>query len=263
MMGKFFRVLAFLFGLVGSLLGVAAIGALWIGHARVQSFNQQVDQAIDDTFAAFEDRVSGIGEQVAKAKSTSINLDEELKELLAESEIKKAVIRVRLQKQSQTISKTLVTTDQWLATAESSILLLQRVSESADTLGFDLERPDTGGLLDKIGTVRDKVSTLTDSLDAIQNESIELDVRKNLDAIVSLSAKLVATLTDVDQRLANLGQAIDSTREANRAFFMRMERSIFLACLAGTLLVIWLLAGQIALCLVGWRGLGKTTTAVA
>ena len=71
------------------------------------------------------------------------------------------------------------------------------------------------------------------------------------------------TITDVDQRLANLGQAIDSTREANQAFFMRMERSIFLACLAGTLLVIWLLAGQIALCLVGWRGLGKTTTAVA
>ena len=260
MIGKFCRVLAFVFGLFGSLLSVVAVGGVWVGHARVQTFNQQVDQAIDQTFVAFQESVTRVGNQVADARITTIELETELKELLAEVDIKKAVVRGRLRKHSQAITRTVVRTDQWLATAESSIELLQRVSESAETLGFDLERPDTRGLLGKIGTVRQKVSTLNDSLEAIENESIAFELQKNVDAIVRLSAKLVLTLTDVDERLANLAETIERTREASHLFFVRMERSIFHVCLAVTVLVIWLLAGQVALCWVGWRGLRQKAT---
>lgn len=254
---------ALVFGVVGTIVCLVILIGIWVISARLRHVAVDLASAADDVFTSADQRLVSLDERLVTLQSTTIELDEAVKQWDGE-ELKQAVAeQFDVQGTATSISEGLQKSDQWLAATEDSVELLQRILKTAKSLGLEAGAVEDDAFLKELSTLRARVTQARSTVeDLSQRASGGIDDAhwSPSSAFSQLAARLVVTLADIDSSVETVRQKLSRAREAGTVVKSKTVRLIWIGSFAATVLMIWLLAGQIALCSVSWNAMPREST---
>jgi len=214
----------------------------------------------DRSLVAVRQRVLQTHERVADAKITAADVEKSLKDWTRRQVGERLVLKSSAAEKTQKVASTLQQADLWLEVAESSTALFGELLAVAM-----VENPRTSTSIDHLsGEITDLRKELTqarqfiDGLnERIADSSDEKSLSQRVEQAAQLAVRVVATLGSVDSRLGKLEERLSAAKERLHDLDASAQRWIFVATIGATLLVLWMMVGQAALCRLAWHGPGR------
>ena len=250
-------VMSFVFGLLGTLVCmVSAIAVLVLG-IKVSETTEQAFDVLSDALAASRSMIEGTSARIGEARLEAEDLERGLKEWSRGKATAALGNQLGLPEKSQKISAKLEIVDQWLDVAESSVTLVDKSIKVLAPLGVEADSGAASQIATEVATLRGQlqacsamITKLAEGVESGPSEPTEPDR-----PLVGLASKLVLTLTPIDEHFEAMGNRVAALEEECRTAGKSTRRTIHLVTCGLILFALWMGAGQVALCLGGWRRL--------
>jgi hypothetical protein len=243
---------------------VAGILGVWLVGSRLNGAVDNVFALIDSSLVAVRDRVIGAGERVRAAIITSEDIKQSLKKWTEKEARERLGSQLGLEEKADQLASTLQRADHWLEVSESSVELVQQTLELGRSPGAPVESQLADRLLEELVSLRVQLTQAVDSVERIRRQTAEVGERgalkEGVDQAVRLTLRVIATLGSVDSRLGAFGNRLSETQTKAEKLKAKTLRWLRIAAVGVTLLMLWMAAGQISLCIHGWRSLRQSQT---
>jgi hypothetical protein len=125
-----------------------------------------------------------------------------------------------------------------------------------------MDTTSVDGLIEEIASFRSQLAEATEFVARIHERTAEASEEKSLEErieqAVQLALRVVATLGSIDSRLEKFENRLSETQKNLQELKTKTHRWILVVTIGITLLMVWMAAGQVALCLLAWNGLRRT-----
>lgn len=246
-------ILALVFGCLGVLVCVAAIVGIWMVHGRISNATTRVFAAVDDAVGFVDERVEMTRLRIVDLKITVDELEEGLTNRLKTESIELFVQQYKVEERAGQVSDGLEQAQHWIAVAESSNELLRSILQTAAESGFDVSTGASDRLEKELQTVKKHVGIASESVERIRSWSRDVTQGESIaHEAIKWVGRLALTLTSVDESCERLRGKIDELRQSLNAKHAEIRRTIAWVAVGITFLMLWMAAGQAAMCYLGF-----------
>lgn len=248
-------------GALGILVGLAALILVWIVSARLRD---GIDVLFDQAYGSLDlvsqrlvqtrDRIDGATQSADALEAT----------LRAELESRQQVAwRARAAERVDRLAPAVAQADRWLEGAESAVSLVRdRVLLSAST-GVSPDTAPLDQLLERITALRLQLRQVEDSIGQIRERLAGTDDAESRDtrsttetrsaAVQQLAERVMTGLESVQSGLDGMSNRAAAAQIRLKEYVSGTKRQIRLITWGVVLLLVWMGAGQVALCRLAWR----------
>ena len=255
------RLLALLLGLIGIVGCVAAIVGAWLVSARLSQVTENVFETIDGSLIVVREQVAQTQERVEEAKISTEGMAETLKDWTKREAGERLAQRLNVAGTTDRLASTLQKADHWLEVSESSVELVQQALSIGSAAGAPMDTAPVDGLIEEIASLRMQLAEAAELVARIHQRTAEASEDKSLEErieqAVQLALRVVATLSSIDSRLEKLENRLAGTQRSLQGLKTRTTRWILVVTIGITLLMVWMAAGQVALCFLARNGLRR------
>ena len=258
----FRRVTAVLMLALG-LLGLAACAAggyaVWRAEARLQRANDRAFALVDRGLGAVEDRVRRTQQRVEQSRITTNEITQGLREWATREAKDRLVVQLEIETRTEKLAGQLHDAGLWLEASTDSVRDLQQALELGRSLGAEVDPASLEEVLETLVSIRSRLQEAEQSVDevrgfatAVGGETDENRVAR----VLKLLARVVVTITEIAPRLDRLAARIADTRADAQQGKARTSSYILWTAIGCTVILAWIAAGQLALCVWGrnrWR----------
>jgi len=264
---SFKRLVAFLavaLGLLG--LGACAAGgyAVWRAEVRLQRANDWSFDLIDRGLGAVEDRVRRTQDRVDQSRITTSEITQNLRDWATRKTADRLVTRLEIAARSEQLAGQLHVADLWLASSADSVRDFQELLELGRSFGAEVDPAALDDVLATLASIRGQfheaeqsVAEVREFARAVGGEADEHRVAR----VLKLVARVLVTITEIGPRLERLADRIADIRTNARKIQTKTSNRIRWTAVGCTLILVWIGAGQLALCLWGRRDWRRRTPA--
>jgi hypothetical protein len=250
--------LELVFGFLGVIGCMAGIFAVWLLGSNLQQANEKVFAVLDKGLAAAQDRVRAVQMRVQEAKITTNEVAEKLRDWTLMKTKERFVSQLEIETHAGKLVGHLQTADAWLETATESIRGVQQVLVLGDLLGAPVDPASLQDVVENLEDARSTLQRAEQSVDGVRKFATAKDgepEENRVSRAVKLLARTLLTIGEVDTRLDASTTRLSELQTSARQLMKRTSTTIILTTIVGYLLLAWIAAGQISLCLCGWRRL--------
>jgi hypothetical protein len=249
-------------GCMGVVVCIVGIIGTWLVGSRLNRATENVFAQIDSALVVVRGKVVAAEQRVRAAKIDSEDIEQSLKNWTKEEVGDRLTLRLGIEEKTERLASSLQQADHWLEFSESSLQLVQQALELANATGAPIETKPVetkpaDRLLEELASLRAHLMEATGLLERIRERTAEAGEEKSLkekiDQAVQLALRVIATLSSVDSRLGDFGNRLSETQTKAKNLKIKTQRWIRVAMIGITLLILWMAAGQISLCLRGWQ----------
>jgi hypothetical protein len=243
-----------LLGVVGCVGGM--VGGVWFG-SRLSRGNDRAFRLVDTSLAAARDRVLKAQRRVSESKISADQVQDAIGNWTKGQVRQEVASRLQVEERAGKLALGLQQAGDWLETAAASVRGLQSTLDLGSSIGVpadgELLKPVLGKLADLAGQLRQAQETANDIRDraAASSEGEPRDDR--IGRAVQMAARVVATLGAIEPGLGEAAQRLSERQARMEQLRVRTHRYIVLGVIVMLLLLSWMAAGQVALCVYGWR----------
>ncbi|WP_425395447.1 hypothetical protein [Aeoliella sp.] len=251
-MKKLLSYLALIAGAVGVVACLVALVTTWSMAGRAQRVTQRLYAAMDDSLAGVQDRVEQVEQRVAAMNITAGEITTGLKDRTAEGIRDRLATELQLEQRTAGLAAGVDQADEWAAAIESSVESVRTMAELLAATGLDVDPTGIDGVLEEIVTVRSQLAEAGEQVAALR-QRVASDEEDHDGQIAKILARVVATLTSLDERMGDFGDRLSAAQQSIATAEGVSQRWITTLSILATLLLIWVAAGQGALARVGWK----------
>ncbi len=238
-------------------LCLAGIVGVWLAKSRVDARGEQVFQAAEDTLAFMDEKMDRIEGAFANGHRR-VGLLVEGVNRLPQKEVKAEAASL-LKTLDEEVFARLKSAQTWLDSTHAVALGVGKVSEAVVSSKYAASHEDSLGVA-MAGQLQDVSEAVVEILTTLQEvRQGLLDIRNDVLSARRIALRIVARLTQVEKRMANVLARI----ERFHARVIEMQREIaavrnsfpwwtMLGTVLLTLLLAWVAASQIGMMLHGW-----------
>ena len=245
------------------LLGLAACAAggyaVWKAEARLQQANDRAFALVDRGLGAVEDRVRRTQERVEQSRSTTSDITLGLRNWATRKVEDRLITQLEVEARTAKLAGQLNAADLWLESSADSVRDFQQVLELGRSLGAEVDPASLEEALATLASIRGQLQEAEQSVAEVRElargvagESDQTRVAR----ILKLLARVLVTITEIGPRLERLAARIADTRADARQAKVRTSNYILWTAIGCTVILAWIAAGQLALCVWGrnrWR----------
>ena len=247
--------LAMVLGLLGILVCLTSLVAVWSVVGTLNRTTQRGAQAIDETIAIFERRLSEAELQVSQARDVSQSISQRLKDGLEQVAVDRVLEELKVEERATRLSGGLQRADDWLVGAESSVTLW---SQLIGDLGWTRIHDTSDGLLEAMSELRNRLAQIQTPVQELAELRAKADGAEKpagkIARIRAVAGRVLLMVADVESRLENTKSRLVAMRETIRELEDSIGWWISIAATVISALILWMAAGQAALCYLGWPG---------
>jgi hypothetical protein len=247
--------LALAAGSVGILVCIVGAFAAWSLGARLERTNAAFFATIDKGLVAAQDRAHSLQERVEESKITSAEIDQRFRDWDTRKTKEALVSRVDIEGRAEKLSSHLETAESWLEKVADSIQSVQQIMELGNTIGATVDPATVQEVLTNILSVRNTLQETERKVAEIRkfainqaNESEEARVSR----VTKLTGRVLLTIGEIDTRLEDSVIRLAELQTRARQSKTQISAYILVTTVACFLLLVWIAAGQAALCQWGW-----------
>ncbi len=259
---RILRLLTLLFGLLGLAGCIAAIVGNWSVSARLSQATENVFGTIDRSLVVVLERVAQTQDRVEAAKITTEDIEKTLKDWAKREAGERLALRFDVAEKTDQLASTLQQADHWLEISEASVELVQRALSMGSSTGAPTDTTSVDRLIAEIASLRtqlgDTIEVVARIHERVTKTGEEKLLGRRLEQTLQLALRVVATLGLLDSRLEKFENRLAETQNNLQGQKIRTLRWILVVTIGITLLMVWMAAGQIALCLLAWNGLRRS-----
>lgn len=253
---RFQRFLAFLamcFGFVGIVVCVAGIAGVCAVGSRVARANEHVFAAIDKSLSTVHARVLSAQGRVRDLKITTEEIRQTVKDWAQNETGERLATRLQIEQKAVQLARGIEQLDQWMELSAASMQGLKQALELGSSIGAPLDPAFFDPLLTRVETLRSQLSEVTGTVDGIRERAVALAAGKPFEErrnqAAQLAVRVLATFGQIDTRLGELAQQFSQTKMTAQRLHSRTHMAILVAQVAAILVLLWMAAGQVCLCL--------------
>jgi chromosome segregation ATPase len=258
-MKRFLGLLAFLLGVTGSVVCVAAIILTWDASYRYLGQVVETAQKVEELLASANDRVQRMENGVAETRTRIASLETAARAVAARGEQSNPADRAKVEALLEALSSKIERAEDTAETLRSAALLLRNGADLAATVSRDEEkiellRSAETALNETVATLeqlRDKLSKARRGDDL---QGTAQDVADLAGAALPALAKVAGSIGEVDRFLAQAEKEVATLR--GRIEFWKTAGPALV-----TLILAWVALGQVSLLARGWSMLLARGTA--
>ena len=253
------RVIGIAVGSIGIVLCVAALVGIWLVSARLGQATESLFSKMDHSLVVVRQWVVQTQERVSAAAITTNELATALRDWTGREVGQRLAAQLDAAEKTERLASTLRQADQWLEVSESSLELVQELL----SIGAPISEPNDTTLIDQIkeelASLRAQLAEATEFTAGIHERITGASEEKSPDARIEQAAqfalRVVATLGSVGPRLERFADRFSSAQSQLQGLNARIQRWRLLVTAGVAVLILWMAAGQIALCRLAWNGL--------
>ncbi|MEQ8791201.1 MAG: hypothetical protein RIC55_33370 [Pirellulaceae bacterium] len=248
-----------LLGGLGVVLSVALIVGVWIADARLRRAASDTRDQLDDMLTAVDRRVGQVEQRVDESALTTNEVKQTL-EVAAKREVGEQLrARLEIDEKAGRLATLLHRADDWLDTSTTSVKLVERTLRLVNTSGAAIDTTSLQRLLEELASLDAKLNEATSLVEGIRDHTRDDEqggpITQRLQQAARLALRVVAALGVVQERLQSLRVKLQSAQADLKTAESKLLGRIRTGAVALTLLLVWVLLGQLALGRYGWLGL--------
>jgi len=244
-------------GSLGIVLCAALAIAVWIVSVRLGRVTENLFSKIDGSLTAVGQRVVQTKDRIAAATIATSDIAETLRDWTKLQARQRLALQLNTEEKTERLTSILEQADDWLEVGGSSLGLIQGMlsigtpaSAAADTTLVDQLIEETASLRTQLAAAMEIVAGLHERFANAGEENLS---ESQIEQIVPLALRAVATLGSMDSRLEKLSSRISARQNQIQELKSKTLRSILFVTIGVTLLLLWMAAGQVALCWLAWK----------
>jgi hypothetical protein len=255
-MKRLLALFSLLFGFLGVVACLAGTYAVCVVGSRLQQTNEVVFALMDRTLLSAQDRVRGVQQRVKDLRITTSEINQRLRDWTKRKTEERLVSQLEIEKRAEKVAGYLQAADSVLETASESIQGIQQLLALGSSLGASVDPASLTDVLEKLQEIRARLQTIEGTVDQIREFTAGAEDESKVTRLARVTKLLVRatlTMTEIDPYLENLHTRLVELRTDGAQMQARTSRRILLATITCCLLLAWIAAGQVALCVYGWR----------
>jgi uncharacterized coiled-coil protein SlyX len=249
-------VLALVFGGIGLVACLVGVYFVWRTGAQLERSNDRVAEFLDTGISTVQTRLTRVQERVAESRITVQEVTNKVAEQTKVKVGERLFAKLDLERHSETLSQKLDVADRWLETSSESIRQIQNLLALGQSLGASFDPAVLDNLLYHLAESRTVLAQAIERVRDIRTIATKTDGESDdtrRARIMTLLARIVVTISEVEDKLRQVVDWLANMREKNRQTKINIDRTIRLITYVSYALHLWIAAGQVALCWLGWK----------
>lgn len=244
--------LALIAGAIGLAACVVVLFVEWRAASRAHQVTDRLFAAVDHTLDGTQEKVVQVQQRVAAMTITASDVADGLKDRTTDEIRERLTSELKLAERSEQLSAGIEQADEWAGVAESSVESAHSLVELLTVAGIEVDTAGLDGVLEEITALRSQLTETGEQV-ATFRAHLETDDEEHAGQIVTIVARVAATLTSLDERIGKFSDRLSVAQESIATAERTSQRWITTASITLMLLLVWLAAGQAALVYVGWK----------
>jgi hypothetical protein len=244
-------VVAFVLGCVGMVGCLAGAYGVWQVQSRLEDVNDRVFGAVDRRLAALQDRIPVVQTKVKDARLTMAEVTAAFQEWGAKQARERIVSQLQIESRTEKLSERLQTLDLMLDASHEAIHDVQQMLEVSQSLGVRVDPASLDAVLERLVSLRESLRQTERAVDGVRQFAEGDPVQERLAKAAKLAARILLTLSEVEDRLDDLARRLAEVRTQAELANARTSRFILWGSAVCYCLLAWMGAGQATLC---WWG---------
>lgn len=252
-------------GLLGLAACAAGVYAVWKIEDRMQRANDRTFALIDRGVGTVEDRVRRTQRRVEESRITTGEITRGLREWATREAKDRLVAQLEIETRTEKLAGQLNAADLWLEASTESVRDVQAALELSRTFGAGVDPTSLDEALETLATIRGRLQEAEQSVAELQGFATAVEEKSDENRAaraLRILARVVVTITDIGPRLDRLAARVAQSRADLQDAKTRMSNYIRWAAIACTVILAWIAAGQLALCVWGRRCWQPTRSAL-
>jgi hypothetical protein len=255
----FKRVIAF-FALIAGFLGVVASLVLtypvWLVKSRLERTDARVFRTIDKGLTAVEARIRGVQKRIRDSKTNTTEIARNLRDWSTKRASERLVSAATIEERTEKLAGQLQIAEQWLESSMDSIRAIQQLLEVRAWAGAPVDRTSLDSVLLVLASIQRRLQEAEQAINRDDGLAVtragEL-VENRLPGVLKLLTSTELAADAIDTRLEDSVTRL-SQMQADREKLQKRTDSLILLATGGCYVVlVWIAAGQAALCWCGWK----------
>ena len=257
--GSLLAVFAMTCGCIGLVACAVSVFGVWRIKTTLDRVSEQGFAQVDDSLANVRDRVVDTEQRVRAAKVAVEDVEQSLKNWTKREATDRIATRLDVEHKAERLAAGLQQVDRGLEISQSSLQVVRQALELGASSGAPLDTGPIERLLEELESLRAELTDAAETVERICARTAEAGEEKLFEIDMDQAARLVlramATVSSVDSRLGGFANRIVEVQTRVIEANSRSRRWLRIATILIVLLILWMAAGQYALCLYGWRRL--------
>jgi hypothetical protein len=248
-------------GGIGILVCLASIIVLWMASARLGRVSESAFSKLDESLVAVRQSTVETRDRVREAKITTEDMEKSLREWTRREAGQRVALRLNVVEKADRVSAIMQQAGVWLDFAESSVGLVNEVLSNGPSTSEPADAPSLDQLIKEIASLRVQLTEAMNEVAKIRERLAtggdEKSSSERIEQAAQFALRVAATLGSMDSRLDGFGERLSAIQNRLQELNSKTRWWIALTTIGIALLILWLAAGQVALCRIcwaGWRG---------
>jgi hypothetical protein len=246
-------VLVVVMGIAGMVCCLAGAYGIWLVASRLERANDKVFDAVDRSLNVVQDRVPIVQQKVKESKVTTAEVTEALPKWAAKKAQDRIVSKLEIESKAEKLSDHLRTADLTLEASREAVGNVRQLLELSENLGAKVDASALDAVQEQLVSLQESLQQAERVVDGVIKYAESDPVEDQLTQVAKLLARILLTLSEVEQRLDNLTARLSEARTQARLGNSKTSRYIVLGSAACYGLLAWVGAGQAALSWWGWN----------
>ena len=248
--------LALAVGFLGVVACMAGVYPVWLLGSRLDQTNERVFVTLDKGLASAEDRVRSVQKRVRESKRRTREIAQDLRDWSTSKAKERLVSAVEIERRAEKLAGHLQMADQWLETSTESIRGIQHVLELGALVGVPVDPISLEKVLEELTSIQGRLQETERSINGVREFTVNRvgeSEENRLSRVLKLLGNTELTAGAIDTGLENSVTRLSQMHADAQQLKARISNYILLTTIGGYLVLAWIAAGQVALCLCGWK----------
>jgi hypothetical protein len=245
-------------GSVGIVVCAIVMIVLWIVSSRVGEITEKLFSKVDASMGVVHKRVVETKDRVIAATITANDLETTLRNWTKREAGQRLALHLDAAQKTEQLASSLRQADDWLEVSESAVGVVQEILSISASTSAPADTTFVDELKEQIQSVRVQVAEATAFVGRIQERIAETSEAKlpeaRIEQAIQLGLRVVATLGSIGPRLEKLADRFSAAKSQLQELKARTQRWRLCLTMGLSFLMIWMAAGQAALCRLAWNG---------
>ncbi len=245
--------LALTLGSVGLLACMVGIFGVWLIKSRLDQANETVTVGLDKGLTSIQDRVRDAQRRIQDSKITASTMSQQLRDWSVEKAKERIVTQLDIEAQTNKLAGQLQSADALLKSSTELFQGGREILVIANQLGASVDPVFLDSALAKLDDARSKLQEVEGSVSEVSQLAAVRDDKSEqtrLNRTLKLVTRTLVTIGEIDTRLDQTVTGLSELQTEAQLLSARISNFILFVAVVACLLLLWLAAGQAALCVV-------------
>jgi len=238
-------------GILGTIVCTAAVIGVWLLASRMAQLNEDLFSSIDSGLAALQRRAHTAQRRIEESTIRTESFQLWVKDTLTSEASERLAAALELERRVERLDSSLEQVEMYMALSEGSIRGIRQSLSFGRSLGAPMDLELVDALLESLETMQKELGIAAHAIDEIRRRITDLDspekVELHFNDILRLVSVVAVKLSNLDSRLEGLLGKLANVQANVKVAQLKMNSYVMYAAIIATLIVLWMMAGQIAL----------------